>query len=130
MVKNVDFSTLTGEILSEITGATDGSTEIIFHANDGRRWRMHHYQDCCESVYVEDVCGDVTDLIGTPILLAEEASDIPEPVVCNYNDSYTWTFYRLRTIRGTVVIRWYGESNGYYSESVDFEEMTPKQHTV
>ena len=82
---------------------------------------MFHEQDCCESVQVEDVAGDMQDLVGSPIVQAEESSNSDNPPLrC---ESFTWTFYRLATAKGQVVLRWLGESNGYYSESVSFEEV-------
>ena len=65
------------------------------------------------------------DLVGSEILLAEEVSsgENPDGVTVEYQDSFTWTFYKLSTIKGSVTIRWYGESNGYYSEAVDFCEV-------
>jgi hypothetical protein len=38
-------------------------------------------------------------------------------------ESYTWTFYRFGTRRGSVTVRWLGHSNGYYSEGVSVEIM-------
>jgi len=103
-----------------------GVQELIFHCDTGEKYRMYHAQDCCEMVYLEDVVGDLSDLIGSPIIRAEEVvsedktpDGIKEP---DDPDSFTWTFYKLATRNGYVDLRWLGESNGYYSESVDFEK--------
>jgi len=116
------FEDLKGKVLKE---ATVEDREIRFVTVDGDIYRMFHYQDCCESVYVESVVGDVQDLVGEPILVAEEVTshDNPEDAeVSEYQESFTWTFYKLATRKGYVDIRWYGESNGYYSERVSFEK--------
>lgn len=116
--------------LSEIIGQTfseiiNRGNEIIFTTVDGHEYRMFHYQSCCESVEVEDITGDLDDLINSPILKAEETSnsDNPKSYGEYTDDSHTWTFYHLATIKGHVTIRWYGSSNGYYSESVSFEKV-------
>ena len=118
------FKDLVGVTIARVIGEV-GDEQIEFEAEDGRIWIMSHSQDCCESVLVEDICGDLSDLVGSPIVSAEESTSEnvnPEGVKPpEYQDNFTWTFYRIATAKGLVVIRWYGESNGYYSESVDFD---------
>jgi len=82
---------------------------------------MYHSQDCCESVYLEDVCGDINDLLNSTILKAsEDTNHNDDPPAEGSDESYTWTFYNIATFNGHVTFRWFGSSNGYYSESVDF----------
>jgi len=97
--------------------------EIIFSATDGTEYRMYHRQDCCEDVYIESVDGPLDVLVGSPITMAEEVSNAERSALPDRDDSYTWTFYKLGTAKGSVTIRWYGTSNGYYSEDADFERV-------
>jgi hypothetical protein len=121
--KYVNFEVLKGLTLKEVDV---GDRMIKFVAETGEVFEMYHEQSCCESVYVESVVGDINDLIGSEILIAEESSsgENPEGVdVSEYQESFTWTFYKLATRKGYVDIRWYGESNGYYSESVSLYKV-------
>lgn len=123
---------------TKVKGCVGGDT-IYFTADNGDTFVMYHDQDCCECVIIDDIIGDLSDLVDTPILVArEDASDdraeselaildSEEAVLAKIkgiapnppcSESETWTFYNLRTIKGSVTIRWHGTSNGYYSESV------------
>jgi hypothetical protein len=114
----VEFSELKGKVVTKVEGA-EGNSQLNFYTNDGYKYSMYHEQDCCESVYVESVVGDLEDLVGEEILVAEESSgDTPADSKAKPYESYTWTFYKLASRKGYVDIRWLGESNGYYSESV------------
>ena len=101
---------------------------IIFKTTniDGieKTYHMYHSQDCCESVYIEDICGDINDLIGQEIVNAYESSNSEDDPGDNcVDDTYTWTFYNIQSTKGSVSIRWFGSSNGYYSEEVNFIEV-------
>ena len=88
-----------------------GNDALYFEQDDGEVFVLTHLQDCCEWVYIESVDGDLEDLVGAPLLMAEEAIDTNES---NYGSdaSMTYTFYKLATTKGYVTIRFYGGSNG------------------
>lgn len=124
MYDELEFSALIGKTLASVTGKA-GDDEMIFTTDSGEIFKLYHCQGCCESVTIEDIEGDLTDLIGAPIVLAEESSNSDQQPGqdMEWVESFTWTFYRIATTKGFVVVRWLGESNGYYSESVDFEKI-------
>ena len=124
-----DISILNGRHIVDVTGLEHGSDEAVFVCSDGSKWRMTHFQSCCESVQIEDVIGDVADLQDATVIDARKETSETDPddrapdEDNRYRESFTWTFYIIQTNKGAATIRWLGESNGYYSESVDFERV-------
>lgn len=98
--------------------------KMVFDTGAGRRFEFTHCQDCCESVSIDDIVGDLDDLVGSPLLQAEEVTSGDAAARDGYAGSFTWTFYKFATIKGSVTVKWYGESNGYYSESVELYDLT------
>jgi hypothetical protein len=115
---------LLGKTLASV--ARNGNDSIDFVATTGERWMMYYEPDCCAKCSIEDVVGDLEDLVGAPIAMAEESTNSadPPPPGDYYDDSHTWTFYRFATAKGYVTIRWFGSSNGYYSERATFRRVT------
>ena len=120
-----------GKTFVQVTGAV-GNFDLLFETANGERFMFAHQQDCCERVDINDIVGDLEDLVGEPLLVAEQVEG-ETPVDFNEADheSVTWTFYKFATRKGYVDVRWLGESNGYYSESVElFVEgvVVPGEH--
>ena len=126
---STNINELIGKVITKID-VSSNKENIKFVCDDGSKYDMYHDQDCCESVYLEDVVGELDNLIDSPILKAsedsnsnEDPSDIPKR---DYEpDSFTWTFYNIATIKGNVTLRWFGSSNGYYGESVELHKTKP-----
>ena len=108
---------LMGKTMIDVRNKDD--EELVFTDTAGNKYIFYHQQDCCESVVIDDICGELEDLIGSPIVQAEETWNNEETGFC---ESETWTFYKFATAKGYVTVKWFGSSNGYYSESVDFRE--------
>lgn len=109
--------------IKDIKGLEKNSNSVTIIFEDGTTISQYHEQDCCESVVIEQVDGDPSKHVGAiahelleKVLHPEDmqADDLPD-----YIESLTATFYTLKTSKGYLDWRWYGESNGYYSESVE-----------
>lgn len=117
------FESLLGKTIKKAWQEND---QVIHILTDTGYFKLEHEQECCEEVYISDVCGELEALAGGLVVLAEEASNEVEemeegdeqciPEYC------MWTFYKLETSKGGVTIRWNGCSNGYYSVGVDLVE--------
>ena len=69
-----NFENLKGKIITDIfidgksikeckKTSFEGSDEIIFITSEGKKYKMHHNQNCCENVSIEDINGDLRDLL-------------------------------------------------------------------
>jgi len=114
---DIPFETLKDKIITSIN-LTD--EEILFNTDKGR-FLLYHKYDCCEDIHIDDICGSPNDLIGYPIISALKISS--ESHYIENGDSATWTFYKLDTEKGGITIRWVGQSNGCYSEEVNFKQL-------
>ncbi len=108
-----ELKDLIGKTLTEVEYVED---EIRLLTTEGDKFTLVYLPDCCASCNITDVAGDLQDLVGTPIVMAEEVDNLTDDNETE-DESYTWTFMKFRTAKGDVTITWYGSSNGYYSES-------------
>lgn len=119
----IEFSTLKGKVIDEILiGTYLGEDAIIFKTRD-KSYIMIHDQECCESVTIDDICGDLNDIIGEEVVVATEDQNEENPNEEKLEYSFTWTFYHIETFHGDVTIKWFGTSNGYYSEDASLYEI-------
>jgi len=118
--KHVEFSALVGEVLDSVD-IDKKENQILLTTRSGRRFLVYHEQDCCESVAISGQDGSFDKLIGKPIVEARDiAVDTSEEAI---DSSQTTTTLVFRVDDQTVISRWIGDSNGYYSESVEIAEL-------
>src|ERR1700692_2052381 len=94
-----EISVLVGKTFTKVF---DCSSDELYFQNEAEEYKFYHGQDCCESVVIDDICGDLHDLENTPILEAYEANSDAINARDKDDDSFgsfTWTFYRFSTIK-------------------------------
>ena len=109
--KGCDIDDLVGKVIKGLAY----SDEYFQILTDDCVYIFYHEYSCCESVWLTQVDGISDKLIGSRIVIAEVVTD-EKDTECGH---ITWTFYKIGTNKGMIDFRFQGESNGYYSESVD-----------
>jgi hypothetical protein len=121
-MRPIEITELLGETFRSVSINDDKTEMVLVSEPYGNKYKFYHPRDCCEQVTMEEMDGDPEWLVGSPIILAGVQTARPEKPT--RDDSETWTFYKLGTVKGACTFRWYGSSNGYYGEDVSivFEE--------
>lgn len=102
---NTALDSLLGQTFSKVHVSDDA---VHFYIEGKLKFKMCHVQECCESVYLGDITGDLDDLVGSPILDAKETYSYSKEV----GECY---FYDIRTLKGSVTFRFMHEYAAMYS---------------
>lgn len=120
-MKYDDVAVLVGKTPKAITFPADD--QMIIELDTGERYSIEHYHNCCESVCIHEVFGN-NDLIGFPLeSVTEDHPDFPVPNKDEYDICWEWTVYTFKNAKGTLVVKWYGSSNGCYPTSPEFTKL-------
>lgn len=121
------YAEFSGKTIQEIRGCKKHSDEVTIKFTDGTCLKFYHRQDCCETVLLEDFDATPEDLVNANIISIEErisySNENEIKPLNSWDESYTWSFYVIKTSKFTMTMRWYGESNGWYSETVDIDYL-------
>jgi hypothetical protein len=124
-----NLSVLVGQTLesaTQVSMAPQIGECVAFVSTTGAHYIMFHRQEGSECVVIEDVDGDLSTLLGSPIIKSEEQySSQPFKGRHPNGRSFAWTFYEFVTIRGRVNVRWFSESDGSCSEEISFVQFEP-----
>ena len=57
----MNFNVLEGQTIKSITGLAQGSDDVRIETEEGKKYIMTYYADCCATCDIAEVHGDVED---------------------------------------------------------------------
>lgn len=94
----------------------------ITDTTGAHKWRLRHFQDCCESVNFASANGTwPTGPIVSASFGETDRPDFAAEPKWDSCDSHTWTVLALSDGENKIQLAFLGESNGYYSEDVNLD---------
>lgn len=113
---------LVGETISSVDIFKGQNQRILLTMNSGRRILIHHKQECCEEVLIEEKIDD-EEFTSNWAKIAGKCLIRCTKETIKFNNTEQRTSIILETNSDTVVNKWFGTSNGYYSLEVSVEEV-------
>ncbi len=107
---------LLGKTISEVY-QTDDQHGLKFILSDGTEVIAKTDADCCSHTWIENV-ENPEALIGSPVTLVENLNLRPNQQDGEYGDLIQFYGCKINTSKGTCVIDFRNESNGYYGGSL------------
>lgn len=111
---------------TRILSIESDTEEVRIVLADGRNVRLYHCQDCCESVEIAQIDGDLQRLVGHELQAAYMTYEEKDPAGMDWCDRLdvclAHNFLHLRSHAGDVCVRWDGWQSGYYSDSITFDD--------
>lgn len=110
----VDISILNDETIESVVGLAEGSDEVLFITKSKKAVALYHIQRCSATIDLHSFECDIDDFRGAVVIDAECVETVK--LVKSRHKSENWSFYRINTTKGSLVLRWCGDS--YYSDEV------------
>lgn len=111
------------EVLTNVDIMDDN--EVLFTTESGKQYKMYHQQDCCERVWlIGDFNKVLKSLVGKKIERVDVKYYDGAEYASEYDDySSTISEFTFIVNGNTEVVKWFGNSNGYYCEKAELEEV-------
>lgn len=108
------FTKAVGRTIQSIDDTLNASTLCYVKFEDGSGIHFGHWQECCESVGLEDGEDDLRDLVGGVIISIEMVDN------ADFADDHRneWTFYKFTTTKGYATLRFCADAESYYATDV------------
>lgn len=121
------FESLSGKTLNKV--ATDYD-KLTFYCSDNSVYELvGSEKDWGSECRIEDITEGYEDVLSDSLIVEAYMSqdEIDDVEIDDKEDSW-WTFYRIITTKGTVVIRWYHYCESpYYSSEAYFNQIKHPQ---
>lgn len=134
MKNKTNFFDMIGCKIESVKVDKNKETTTFCFEDEKRVARFYHEQDCCEEVYIyqtniDESCHGKTIVSIVELIGDEYATKNEQQTVIHDKEKHktvpyeceTWTRYEIELDDGSkMFMLWHGVSNGYYSESVNF----------